>query len=175
MHELMFARISGTPRTGIVLQTRAKIDVINEQAPLPDEQNISDFNRALKKQLNWKLRKAPCGIYNCYGHIWANRRTSIYDNIEVIKFIEQDGYKKIDLKDLEVGDLVLYRRVNNLKHIDHIDHVGLVYKIEEAEGFTYRTPWVISKFRDFGGEVLHTASDFPHYDDTLIQYLTDRL
>jgi hypothetical protein len=62
------------------LTTRAGNDIPNEVIPEPDPMEYAKQVRFLKKYgKNWQFRRAPGGGYNCAGHVWGSRKTSILE------------------------------------------------------------------------------------------------
>lgn len=171
------ARLIGTAEPQIVLETRRGTRVRNFQAPDPGQRARAVFNGLLQSHPNWVTRKDPCGIYNCFGHIWAARRTSIYEQSEVDVIRRDDGYR--DLQAAEAprpGDLAIY-----LEPADSsILHVGLISELRylsDAAGKQVGNPaiWVLSKWNDAAGEVLHHLKDVPwSADDFRVEFWTDR-
>lgn len=172
---LELLRLSGSEERGIVLETRRRSRVANSQAAEPDEHAIGVFGHLLTTHPNWKLRKQACGIYNCFGHVWAARRTAIYDQPDVETILQDDGYRKLIRPETPMlGDVALYydTRSRNLLH------AGLVCELQSVLSLTQEkigipAPWIQSKLNDVSGEVLHHYRDV-HYEDFQLEYWTDR-
>jgi len=171
---LELARLIGTPPERIILQTRKRRDVANIQSCEPDERTRTFYQRFRVPHLSWKNRKDACGIYNCFGLVWANRRTSIYGEDDFKNILADDGYRLLTTEgQLQPGDIVIYlsRNANNLRNTLH---VGIVLNFDQI-GLT-RVPWVLSKWSDQYGEDIHKLKDVPEqYGDYLIELWTDRL
>lgn len=61
--------------------------------------------------------------YNCFGMVFACRRTCIIDENEVLKILEDDGYIKVSSRSaVEIGDIIIYRQVPP----GEIRHVGVI-------------------------------------------------
>lgn len=176
-----FVELSGTPEKGIEVQTRLGNSIENSQAPHPSEKNIKLFKKLIEEHKKWICRKPPCGFYNCFGHVWANRRTAIYDQDQIELIINDDGYDRLkNISDLKVGDLVIYYNSDKTD----IWHVGIVIElktIQMNQGFSLVTsnenniPWVLSKWNDSTGEVIHHFQDVPWSDgDYEITFWTER-
>ncbi len=62
--------------------------------------------------------------YNCYGLVFASRRTCVLDYAAVDQILEEDGYKSLpwDPSAWQPGDIVLYRRPDS----SNIEHVGII-------------------------------------------------
>lgn len=165
-----------TAPKSVALQTRRRNDIANEQALEPDEVAIANYRR-LAARHSWVERKAPCGVYNCAGHVLANRRTAIYDNTSWVRVLLEDGFRVLDSTEpLHIGDVALY----NLKGSPRLVHIGLVGELRRLElttagGSTAAVPWVLSKWSDVSGEVLHHFKDVPkELGEWDVQWWTDR-
>lgn len=163
-------RLSNGERRGIALATKLGTQIENEIAPSPTEQHRLRFAALMQKHPTWRLRKAPVGGYNCFGHVWASRRTAIYDLAVVRLILAEDGYRITQHP--EVDDLVLMVEGSD------VFHVGRVAQLKSIAPGSTPVPWMVSKLDDWGGEVIHSAYDHP-YDESQgfrieIQFWTDR-
>ena len=91
------------------------------------------------------------------GHVWASR-TGVYDDLEsqIRVILEDDGFRVVKnptSEQLHPGDLAAYW------HARMFLHVGLIVEIREASGFAAKVPWVLSKWDDTTGEVVHAYQD----------------
>ncbi len=167
------ARLVGTPRREIILQTRVGHSVPNSQSCEPDEKTKTLYDLFRKQHPFWKPRKAACGIYNCAGLAWANRRTSIYDENAYSKIIKDDGYRPIATEEqLQPGDIVIYLRptIDNLRNTLHVGIVLISDEIGEI-----KIHWVLSKWSDQYGEDIHKIRDIPSYfGEYLVELWTDK-
>jgi hypothetical protein len=163
------ARLVGTPPKRFILQTRERRDVANSQSCEPDEKTRTLYHGFRKPHPFWKNRKAACGVYNCAGLVWANRRTSIYDENEYSKILNDDGYRSIASEEqLQPGDIVIYlrRTADNLRNTLH---VGIVLCLDKVGATTFK--WILSKWSDQYGEDIHKLKDVPeHYDNCRIEF-----
>ena len=177
MFELL--QLSGSDESGIALETRHRNPVVNSQAAEPSEHDIRVFDYILSQHPKWKLRTPACGIYNCFGHVWAARRTAIYDQTAVETIMRDDGYRKLrSTETLLHGDIALYYDPTS----ESLWHVGLICELQSLvtpQGVEIATPvaWVLSKLNDVMGEVLHHSRDVHlPYDDgnVVVEFWTDR-
>ena len=103
-------------------------------------------------------RKPACGVYNCAGHVWASRRTTILEDFAWNMVLADDGYRQLDQGEPPApGDLVIYR---DREH--GFLHVGMIAELRQ--GITAESPpipWVLSKWDSTSGEVLHHFADVP--------------
>lgn len=164
-------RLIGSAEVEIPVSTRRNRPIRNSQAiETVDPRGREKYGRLLAAHPRWEPRKDACGVYNCSGHVWACRRTAIYDQPEIDKILQDDGYRNLhDDEQAVLGDLILYYVGESLYH------VGVVYALRAivASGATQPIPWILSKWDDMSGEVLHHWQDVP-WQDTRIVFRTDR-
>jgi hypothetical protein len=168
-------KLLGTPEKSIVVQTRKGTPIENliEVEPGQKERQIYHLFLSRYRRPSWIERTLARGVYNCAGHVWASRRTSILETKEWLKILNEDGYRLLSPKETpSPGDLILYKESH-----DYI-HVGMI--MEMCEGVTKdstKIPRVLSKWNSIFGEVSHFEQDVP-YDNqglkTTIEYWTDR-
>lgn len=161
------------------LETRLRHHIANRQGPTPGQESFNQFQLMLKQHPDWEVRKQPCGIYNCFGHAWAARRTGIYnDDIEVSTILNDDGYRMLHEGEEPVqGDVALYFDPSN----GDLYHAGVVCEMRTGIGVGKepykKVPWVLSKWHIVSGEVLHHARDvdflFPG-NGFKLEFWTDR-
>ena len=167
------ARLQGTPESPIPLATRLGTPVRNSRSPSPSERARSIFSLLLRKHPQWVLRKEPCGYYNCFGLVWASRRTSIYEQDDLDRILLEDGYRGLeDPRRCRLGDLALY-----LDEAGGFLHVGVVAEIRQVVGGGVSrsgAPWILSKWNDSTGEVLHHYNDVPFALSYTVRFWTDR-
>lgn len=161
----------------IELQTRLGAPIANEIAmhPVP-EHAAAKFQRLVNLHPKWRIRKPPTGIYNCVGHVWAARRTSVYDEFDetVLRIRDDDGYRVVDLnRELPwPGDIACYWEM--LAPYRNCMHVGEVIGIEPRKQLPPHV-FVLSKWDDACGEVVHDALDLPaSMTNAGLEYWTDR-
>lgn len=171
-----FLKLSGSSEKGIEVQTKRGTSIPNLQAPPPDARTIQVFQALLHKHRQWVLRKEACGLYNCAGHVWASRRTAIYDQPSFELILREDDYRVLLSGEApHHGDLVLYRIAGN----GNILHVGVVSELRELTvpgslpDSATRIPWILSKWNDTTGEVLHHYRDVP-WSEYEVFFWTDR-
>jgi hypothetical protein len=119
----------------------------------------------MKWRANLTLRSISPYPYNCVGMIFAARRAWIEID-HIYRLLAEDGYRKIELERIMVGDLVLY--IDNLKRTP--THVGIIVTIDYSIG---RTIKVMSKWgRD--PEFIHLIENVPEFFGSPSEYWTDR-
>ena len=102
--------------------------------------------------------------YNCMGLIFASRRAFI-DIDHIYDILKADGYKKIALRDIVTGDVVLYR------NYDEPSHVALVVSVVQF-GQTINVK-VISKW-GLDPEFEHFMEDVPAQLGKPTEFYTER-
>jgi hypothetical protein len=144
----------GDTERGIALETREGTTIRNVVAPEPGEQAHRRY-AALRKKFgeHWNNRKGACGGYNCFGMVFATRRTAIYDDVEeqVPRILKDDGYRQIPEDEVRPGDIVLYRERSM-----GLLHAAVVLRCKKWEGSNH-IPFVLSKWNDVSGEDEHNV------------------
>jgi hypothetical protein len=153
----------------LALQTRKGQDIINDVALPPQPHQLAKYDRFRQQHQRWRPRRTCCGTYNCYGHVFAARRTAIYEDNEVSKILADDGYKKINHATAHVGDIAIYRAKHGFVH------AAQIVEIERPDPVTQLRPiWALSKWDDGSGEDCHLLNDVPFFHDGEIEIWTDR-
>ena len=168
-------RLLGSTERQIVVQTHKGREVENHIEPEPGEQQRRKVKLLFKKYgASWLKRKPACGVYNCAGHVWASRRTSIFEDSDWDMILTDDGYRKLQTGESPwPGDLVIYRDRSS-----GYLHVGMILAL--AEGITPdspRIPWVLSKWDSASPEVIHYFYSTPWLQQGFsveAEYWTDR-
>ncbi len=164
MNEFAGLLLLGPNDESIIVQTRKGNSVKNAIDPSPRKDQIDKYRRLLEKHPNWVERVPAIGGYNCVGHVWASRRTGIFEQEQIDIVFRDDGFRIVDeTKELiHPGDLVAYWSTDH----QHFLHIGLVVELRSAVGFTTSIPWVLSKMDATSGEVLHHFRDidFPGFE-----------
>ena len=168
-------KLLGSTRRVIRLDTRKGIGITNQIEPPPTQQTLEREQRLIQRfGSHWEQRASPRGIYNCAGHVWASRRTTIVDVVEWDKIYDHDNYRELsDSETPKPGDLAVYFDAN----IGYM-HVGQVICVEPglAEG-ARPIPKILSKWDSASGEYIHYPQDVPfriHFPEFQLKYWTDR-
>ena len=170
------ARLLGPTERSIALQTRGGTDLSNVIEPEPTPQQHRQYRDLFQKHGgNWVERKPATGGYNCAGHVWASRRTSLTDPAQWRLILREDGYRPLPEAEEPVSDdLVVY--VNQAD--DEIIHVARIVELRQgvAPGAA-RIPWMVSRWGPVAGEAMHFRDDVPYHRlgfSLRIEYWTDR-
>ena len=166
---LQLANVVGTPERSIIVETKVGARIANYQAPPPGTRERDAYTRLRGSHPFWRNRRPAYGLCNCYGLVWATRRTAIEDS-QVPKILNDDGYRRLTQDETPMpGDVVEY--VNDA--IGRL-HVGLV--VDSGSDVNPPQPVILSKWSDYLGEDIHRVRDvhFGRGLDHEIHYWTDR-
>ncbi len=171
MFDDLYIRSSAEP--SIVVNTHKGTELANVIEATPSHMDRMKYQRWFERHgQQWQSRKPVTGIYNCAGHVWANRRTSLTEHRQWRTILDEDSYIRTDSP--VADDIVLYVDEDN----DDIIHVARVAELRE--GITpesEKIPWVVSKWGPISGEAMHFAHDVPYQQEGYrysVQYWTDR-
>jgi len=170
--------LGGTPAKGIVVQTRLGTPIENSQGPEPDYQALRIADKLEQDHQDWEKRKPACGVYNCAGHIWASRRTSICESRDYDTILGEDGYRLLGAGESpKQGDITVYRLIDSKT----ILHVAMIMEARAGLGVlsSVRALYALSKWNPFCGEYMHKLEDVPLQPQFLrseyaLEYWTDR-
>ena len=155
--------LAGSAERSIRVDTHRGTPIPNVIAPPADEAAKRWYDGVRKRfGKQWKNRKPATGVYNCYGMIFASRRTSIDDdeNDTIIhRILEEDGYRQLSSQvDVAPGDIVLYR----LSGSNEIVHMAMVTRrdsLVDTDGQSVAKVggacYALSKWGPQGGEDEH--------------------
>jgi hypothetical protein len=169
-------KLLGSTERSIVVETRKGTRIENLLELEPGDMERRRYQLLLDRcGQNWRERKPATGAYNCAGHVWASRRTSILKPVCWQTILEEDGYRSLqDAETPVTGDLVLYADEEAGEYL----HVGMI--MEMREGISRdapKIPWVLSKWNSTSGEVMHHVHDVPYGHQGITfktDYWTDR-
>jgi len=158
----------------IGLATHLGTDIPNLTTDPTIRQNTLATRKERQFEVFKRLRE-PIAGYNCFGLVFASRRTAIYwdndaqDEIDLDQLLAEDGYGEIVSEDRwQVGDVVIYSDDRGPKHAAVITRFDYI-----LHGGDSRVPVVLSKFGDLSGEYEHpmavtTWDDFRFRSGALI-------
>ena len=115
----------------IILQTKKGNNIENETyyIEINSLERIQHINELQKKNHPKAIfRRGMDRSYNCHGLTFANRRTCIFPNGEIIKILKDDEYKKIEMQEVMPGDVIIYKGDD-----DDIIHSGIVVQIKKGK------------------------------------------
>src|SRR5438477_10720110 len=142
----------------ISLATRRGNAIKNEVLPAITDYERRHYDRFRKDHgtPSWVNRKPACGGYNCFGHVFATRRTSIVgeQTSQIPMIIDDDGYSAItNRRDALPGDIALYFDRRSAEYL-HVAQVVDVQPIRGPDGATAfgSSVRVLSKWGPVEGE-----------------------
>lgn len=119
--------INPNPGRHLGLQAYDGWNIVNWIDADPDPQQVQFNRRNLPRfAKSEKLLGPTTGRYNCFGHVFAARRTNVnYANLQVDidDLLARDRYKQVGAA--QTGDIVLYRYVTG-----EIEHAGIVSRVD---------------------------------------------
>ena len=147
------------------LETRARRQIRNNPRIEPDPALLK-----IKLQIHQTAHPAATlrsatAVYNCFGMVFASRRTCILEEDEVQKILRDDEYRPTTLAGLKEGDLVVYGTARG-----RTDHVGIVTAFDLTDPSTV---WVLSQWGQVG-EWKHEINDVPPLLGQPTAFWTDR-
>lgn len=161
LENLLLSSTPPSPR--ITLHTASGRSVENEIAPDPEERHVAAYN-SLRDLFGseWIQRRVPYGRCNCFGMVFATRRTAIYADKEIEKLLADDGYRLLQQGFSPMpGDIVLYRSPDQAIGLVH---AGLIVGVSHADNTTlFPRIQVLSKWNDSAGEDIHLIQDAPFF------------
>jgi len=135
--------------------------------------NLAEWQDDLAAQPSWRPRRIPCGIYNCFGLVFASRRTCVYDPKLIDMILREDRFDEINEQQTAIGDVVVYR--NSQGEAIHASVV--VERTPLVVGSNVDLILVLSKWGPHSGESIHRVQDVPGRlgaDFVKTQFWTDR-
>ena len=151
----------------IILHTRNRLEIENEQcrmlSPFEENYGAQVLERKYGGRPGFVFRSEPTGIYNCFGLVFASRRTCITRAAEVRKIIADDGYREVPREEVKPGDVILYYTEAG----DDIDHSAIV--IVEPKRDNNFVPTVLSKIGKWK-EAIHPANAIQEYSLAYAKY-----
>lgn len=154
-------------RSSFPVYTRKESRIRNEKRnPFPPDKMQVHVEKMLDLAGDASLRSAA-STYNCLGMIFASRRTLVYVK-ELGKIFREDDYEKVRrLSDVQVGDVAVYTREGEPKH------VGVVVDVDPSLLGGDSSIKIMSQWGR-NGEYLHDVDDVPEGLGSVGSYYTDR-
>lgn len=164
-----FEQLQGGPTPSIVVQTRTGRSIENSVEPDADERSRQKY-ALLRRRYGprWVLRKQACGGYNCYGMVFASRRTAILDDTQIPDILADDRYCAIPANEAVSGDLVFYRRRDD----GLLLHSAVILRKDEMGSFYCLSKWDSAMGEDEHHVLHHCWTD--HGFDVSLEFWTDR-
>jgi hypothetical protein len=158
--------LGGGGERRIALETRSGRPIENTIEPEPGDRERRLYEvRRNRFGAGWFNRKPPCGVYNCYGMLFASRRTSILADVQIPDILRDDGFRRIPETEAVVGDVVLYREKT----------AGLLHAARITRKDELRALYALSKWDSAMGEDEHHVRHHCWLDyDVEMEFWTDR-
>jgi hypothetical protein len=138
------------------LYTKRRTRILNAQSKEVHPDLMRERANVLTNAYRVRFR-SHSATYNCFGMVFANRRTAIVDGTEVEKILQDDGYHCVCRRsDAAIGDVILYRKAPK----GEIAHVGIITKIDHDLKEGYISFEVLSQWGS-NGEVFHPEDVVP--------------
>lgn len=137
------------------LHTREERQIKNEllrRDPIPGQVQQAQDYRARYPECEHRPTRASLR-YNCHGLTFAARRTAITESGAIQSILRDDGYQKVEWRDVIAGDTVVY-----LEEGDY-SHSGIVTNADQSGNLPLI--WVLSKW-GHAHEVVHKLQDCPY-------------
>jgi hypothetical protein len=160
--------LPGSPG-GLALETRAKWPIPNEVRPELPTVVLEASVELHKESFPDANLRSLTGTYNCMGPVVANRRVWV-DPEHFVQILQGDGYRKLrGVKEVEPGDVVVYR-----DHKGEICHVGIVVRKNVVIPGEQEEPLQVLSKWGADGEYTHGMSAVPFYLGKPAEFWTDR-
>ena len=123
----------------------------------------------------WKQVRECVSGYNCFGHAFALRRTSILEMREedhwlIDRVLIEDGFSEVSEANAELGDVVVYYDGDEPFHAGTITR-GKTLHLPVAEVAAAQTVWIVrSKLDSMSGEYEHAIGAYTDADDRPLPY-----
>jgi hypothetical protein len=135
----------------IRLETSKRRGIENYQDTEISETDLLWFRKLSKLHPNAVQRTNPSPLFNCHGLTFASRRSKVLDLPNIVKILQDDEWREIQLRDLLPGDIVVY-----FDHDGDANHSGIVVQYSSE----ILVPLICSKW-GYGAEYIHKLSDVP--------------
>lgn len=177
-------RLAGLGDKSICVETRLRTRIDNVITPEADKKARLYYQRVKNKfGKQWVNRKPATGGYNCFGMLFASRRTFITDEGEgdVECILKEDGYRQLsDQNEVVTGDIVLYREktTRSIYHVCVVTHVASLQLLHGDRSSNTRGGiiYALSKWSGECGEDEHHVEHHCWKEcDVEMEYWTDRL
>jgi hypothetical protein len=142
-------------------------NVLRHEQPAEKLRAAADLHRAQYPDIRLRSLTAT---YNCFGLVFASRRSALCDASQILTILRDDGFVRVeDRTDAQVGDVVLYRQQAQ----GEIHHVGIISAVRFDVTNACRKVEVLSKWGEFG-EYFHDEAMVPLIFGQLRDYWTER-
>lgn len=155
----------------ILLATKGGNYIRNARRPELPPERMKEARALWVKEFPSIQSRSLSATYNCYGLVFAHRRTHILGDGKDVEFIlREDGYVPVKSRaDVGLGDVVVYRQ-HSRKEITHAGYIAAVdRRVDVGEiDFLVMSQW------GSDGEYLHKEQDVPTMYGQVREYYTER-
>jgi hypothetical protein len=139
------------PGEFLALDTRQRRHIENRLSPQIPLKGMLDVAANNERLYSGTRLVSPSSLYNCFGLVFAARRTWIFDAEAAWRSIKDDGYATVPFSPVhwEIGDIVLY-----CTETDNLTHVAIIVEVVPTEGDPKRSARVVSAWGN-QGEYIH--------------------
>jgi hypothetical protein len=152
------------------LFTSRRQSILNEQL---DEFSPAQLKAAVQQWEQFALKNGAVlrsirAAYNCMSLVFANRRTWVFVG-ELEKIFRDDGYVRLaDSSGLKVGDLVVYRKEKEFRHVGIVVDIKRPIDLADEEIITVNSKWGAD------GEYVHPIGGVPEIFGKEVEFWTER-
>ena len=161
---------SQNDKASILLSTKKRrwIRNVRMQERLPEAMRVAE--RIWHAKCPGITTRSLSATYNCFGMVFASRRTWIMGPEELDQILNDDGYRRVNHRgEIMTGDIIVYRHRPN----DEITHVGVIVDIDFQPDIADLKLTVMSQWgRD--GEYIHLETNVPKEYGQHREYYTER-
>jgi hypothetical protein len=126
-------------RMSIDLSTKKGTWIRNTQRQEQILEALTEGVRMLKETYPDAELRSVTATYNCFGHVFAARRTHVFQqDVELI--LREDGYRQVLEEEAMVGDIVLYKSNNTIEHVAEITEI-IVDPLNATKRFVVLSKW----------------------------------
>lgn len=156
-------------RASIPLATRQGTWIPNVRRPEQAPDTLMAYIDLYKEKLPKARLRSSTAVYNCVGLVFASRRTWVDTQVVPTILTEDEYHKLVSPRDVEIGDLVIYRESRR----NIMTHVGVIV---ERRADVPSAEWEIIVMSKWGaaGEYIHPLKDVPIHYGEAAEFWTDR-
>jgi hypothetical protein len=156
--------------SSIKLETRERHWIRNQQRIERAPASMRAAEAICHRRVNGEIEtRSLSGIYNCFGLVFAARRTAV-EPLDVERILREDQYRWVQQRERVVlGDIIIYRE----RPGNEPTHVGLIVAMDYDLFRANRAFLVLSQW-GFDGEYLHREDVVPAEYGQHREYYTDR-
>ena len=155
------ASLDLTVRRSIELATHLGTHIPNETTEGNLKLSLALAHAEREYARKWPPFRQSISGYNCFGLVFASRRTALYDITVVQLILDEDGYREVPQDECSEGDIVVYYDETGPSHaakVLRVEKISLLATPDGGGGIVRKLK-VLSKFNDHSGEYVHDIED----------------